>query len=681
MSEVAIRLRGLTKAYRLYRNSSDKALGIFNIRLGRFGAYTEHLAIDHIDLDIRRGERVGIIGRNGSGKSTLLKLISRTTAPSSGLLEVHGDIHVLMNLGTGFHPDFTGRQNAYAYLAQMGITGPRADALVGELATFAELGQYFDQPLMTYSSGMQVRLMFAASTVISPNILLLDEVLGVGDAYFVHKSFERLRRLCTREGTTLLLVTHSPHMAAEICGRLVWIDAGRVMMDGEPLAVISAYEASIRDQEEQRLRQVNQHLAQEAHLAGRPAAFGEGDVEASDAEGEAREAAALATIGGEVGLAERPPVAVPTASPGKGGRSAGREETLFLSAHLQTLADRVPRGHLYLSHFRLLSGDREVAVLDFAAPGRTVKAQVIDDPGKGDWSAPLRHDGRGARQYQRYGSVYHKLPLLIADPGLGGALPALTAEIAYWTDVPEQVGFSLYPADGSSRSFAVLDLSETHRWAVAAAALAPAPAAEPDDSARYGTRRIELVRFDIYGAEERETLLFQVGDPLRLRLHYRVNDPSLDERPAFIVGFHKDGLHSTHRWWTEAFRIAARHKAAGHLEVLASPLLLGPGKYTVTVAVFREGHITSPGVKKYFALSEHLYDMHARSRQIEVMARDGANPLYYDFIFQHPSRWRCDDEEAVSTFLGDHAAVDAKIYAPPETAARTRSTLTRPKAS
>src|SRR5579883_2835455 len=560
MSEVAILLRGLTKAYRLYRNSSDKALGIFNIRLGRFGAYTEHLAIDHIDLDIRRGERVGIIGRNGSGKSTLLKLISRTTAPSSGLLEVHGDIHVLMNLGTGFHPDFTGRQNAYAYLAQMGITGPRADALVGELATFAELGQYFDQPLMTYSSGMQVRLMFAASTVISPNILLLDEVLGVGDAYFVHKSFERLRRLCTREGTTLLLVTHSPHMA------------------------------------------------------GRPAAFGEGDVEASDAEGEAREAAALATIGGEVGLAERPPVAVPTASPGKGGRSAGREETLFLSAHLQTLADRVPRGHLYLSHFRLLSGDREVAVLDFAAPGRTVKAQVIDDPGKGDWSAPLRHDGRGARQYQRYGSVYHKLPLLIADPGLGGALPALTAEIAYWTDVPEQVGFSLYPADGSSRSFAVLDLSETHRWAVAAAALAPAPAAEPDDSARYGTRRIELVRFDIYGAEERETLLFQVGDPLRLRLHYRVNDPSLDERPAFIVGFHKDGLHSTHRWWTEAFRIAARHKAAGHLEVLASPLLLGPGKYTVTVAVFREGHITSPGVKKYFALSEHLYDMHARSQ-------------------------------------------------------------------
>src|SRR5579864_9229142 len=196
MSDTAIRLRGLTKAYRLYRNSSDKALGIFNIRLGRFGAYTEHLAIDRMDLDIRRGERVGIIGRNGSGKSTLLKLISRTTTPTSGLLEVDGDIHVLMNLGTGFHPEFTGRENAYAYLAQIGIRSSQADVLVEELATFAEIGQYFDQPLATYSSGMQVRLMFAAATVVSPDILLLDEVLGVGDAYFIHKSFARLRALC-----------------------------------------------------------------------------------------------------------------------------------------------------------------------------------------------------------------------------------------------------------------------------------------------------------------------------------------------------------------------------------------------------------------------------------------------------------------------------------------------------
>lgn len=636
MSDIAIRLRGLTKAYRLYKNSSDKAFGIFNIRLGRFGAYTEHLAIDHMDLEIRRGERVGIIGRNGSGKSTLLKLMSGTTAPTSGLLEVNGDIHVLMNLGTGFHPDFTGRENAHAYLAQMGVPSGKAGALVAELASFAELGQYFDQPLSTYSTGMAVRLMFAASTVINPDILLLDEVLGVGDAYFIHKSFNRLRALCTREGTTLLLVTHSPHMAAEICERLVWIDAGRIMMDGEPLGVINAYEASIRDQEEQRLRQLNEHVVSQAVSL----ADTERMPTAPEADSERSEDAAAASL------------------PKKAAHRGG----MTLSAEMQTVADHVPHRRLYIGRVRLLSGDREMAVLDFDVPERSAHAQTVDDKNTGDWGPPVVHEGCRARQYMRYGSVFHKLPFLVSNPALDWAAADLSAEVTYWTDVPEQLAFSLFSPEGETRSFGTLDLAQSNQWQCADVQLSIGPAVEAEGRARYGTRRIEIVDFSIYNGRDQETLLFDVGETMRVRINYRVNDPMLDEMPTFAVGFHRDGLVSATRFWAEGFRISAHQNAEGYLDAVASPLLLGPGRYTITLAIFQEGHIVTSGIKKFFTMSEYLYDMHSRARQIEIPVRD-SNPRYSDFIFQHPSRWICNGtEQTISTFVGKQVVVDGHIY-------------------
>ena len=626
MSDIAIRLRGLTKAYRLYKNSADKAFGIFNVRLGRLGTYTEHMAIDHMDLEIHRGERVGIIGRNGSGKSTLLKLMSRTTTPTSGTLEVNGDIQILMNLGTGFHPDFTGRQNAYAYLAQMGVPTKKADALVAELAAFAELGKYFDQPLATYSSGMGVRLMFAASTVINPDILLLDEVLGVGDAYFIHKSFNRLRSLCTQEGTTLLLVTHSPHMAAEICERLIWIDAGRVMQDGEPLAVINAYEASIRDQEEQRLRQVNEHLAGQRMLVEQQA----------DPDVVARRKQKLMN-GGDV--------------------------SFTLSAEMQTVADQVPRGRLYVGRVRLLAGERELAVLDFDAPEKISNAQLVDVPTKGDWGPDVIHGGRRARQYMRYGSVYHKLPFLVTNAAIDWTAPDLSAEVTYWTDVAEQMMFSLFNPDGNTRLAGTFDLARKEEWQESHIPLALLPATEADTRARYGTRRVEIVDFNVYNGSDRETTLFDVGESMRVRINYRVNDPTVDEKPSFVVAFHKDGLTSTHRLWAEKFRVCARERTTGYLDAIASPLLLGPGRYTITPAIFQQGHIIAAGVKPYFTVSEYLYDMRMRGREIEIPARDPNNPRYYDYVFQHPSRWIQDGtEETVSDFMGDRVVLDPSIY-------------------
>jgi len=189
-----------------------------------------------------------------NSRSTFLKLVTNVIQPTSGSLRVVGDVHALLQIGTGFHPDFTGRENVRAYLAQLGVSGAEANQRCDDAIAFAELEEYIDQPVKVYSTGMAMRLMFAASTAITPDLLVLDEVLGVGDAYFAQKSYERMRELCERNGSTLLLVTHDIYSATRMCDRVIWLDRGVVAMDGAAADVVKAYAESIRGQEERRLR-------------------------------------------------------------------------------------------------------------------------------------------------------------------------------------------------------------------------------------------------------------------------------------------------------------------------------------------------------------------------------------------------------------------------------------------
>src|SRR5262245_5464254 len=273
MSEVAIRATGLKKIYRLYAKPAYRFLDMFGMLGDKPGAFTEHSALDDVNLEVRRGEKVAVIGRNGAGKSTFLKLVTKVIQPTAGSMDVKGDVHALLQIGTGFHPDFTGRQNVYAYLAQLGVTGADADRRCADAIAFAELEEYIDQPVKTYSTGMAMRLMFSASTAISPDLLVLDEVLGVGDAYFAQKSYDRMRELCERHDATLLLVTHDVYSAVRMCDRVIWFDRGRILMDGDGPTVVKAYEDSIRQQEEHRLRIKKQQRMRELQAAsGRAAA-------------------------------------------------------------------------------------------------------------------------------------------------------------------------------------------------------------------------------------------------------------------------------------------------------------------------------------------------------------------------------------------------------------------------
>ncbi|MEI6181414.1 MAG: ATP-binding cassette domain-containing protein, partial [Chloroflexales bacterium] len=180
---------------------------------------------------------VGIVGINGAGKSTLLKMITGTTQPSAGSVHMTGRVAALLELGMGFHPDFTGRQNALMAGQLLGLSTHEIEQLMPEIEAFAEIGEYLDQPVRVYSSGMQMRLAFSVATARRPDILIVDEALSVGDAYFQHKSFERIRAY-GKQGTTLLIVSHDKGSIQGICDRAILLDAGRLSMEGAPDAVM-----------------------------------------------------------------------------------------------------------------------------------------------------------------------------------------------------------------------------------------------------------------------------------------------------------------------------------------------------------------------------------------------------------------------------------------------------------
>ena len=253
MSELIIEIENLSKIFRLYEKPHYRFLDMIGLLRGA-GKYREHIALNNISLSIAKGEKVGIIGRNGAGKSTLLRVISGVSPPSSGSVKVTAGMHSLLQIGTGFHPDFTGRENAVSYLAQLGMREDDIEAKVREVISFSELEEYIDQPVKFYSSGMMARLMFSTSTVISPDLLALDEILGVGDAYFATKSFEKMLELASSVNTTVLLVSHDIYSVGRICDRIVWIDGGSILVDDKAEVVINAYEQSIKIQEEARLR-------------------------------------------------------------------------------------------------------------------------------------------------------------------------------------------------------------------------------------------------------------------------------------------------------------------------------------------------------------------------------------------------------------------------------------------
>lgn len=232
----AIALQGVGKSYVQYRHGMDR---LWEALTGR-SRHTVFTALQPMSLEIKSGEVVGLVGMNGAGKSTLLKILAKTLMPTTGAIEVNGRISALLELGAGFHPDMSGRENVYLAGAVIGLPTARIDALYDQIVEFSGLADFMHQPVKTYSSGMFVRLAFAVATSVEPDILIIDEALSVGDGAFARKSFDRIMGF-KKAGKTILFCSHSMYQIEAICSRVLWLDHGRVVLDGEPAAVTAAY--------------------------------------------------------------------------------------------------------------------------------------------------------------------------------------------------------------------------------------------------------------------------------------------------------------------------------------------------------------------------------------------------------------------------------------------------------
>lgn len=238
--EIAIRAQGLSKCYQLYANPKDR-LKQFLWR-GKRQYFREFWALRNVSFDIMPGEVVGIIGRNGSGKSTLLQLVCGTLTPTAGEVAVKGRVAALLELGAGFNPEFTGRENVFMSAAIMGLTHEEIAARYEEIVEFSGIRDFIDQPVKTYSSGMYVRLAFSVAISVDPDILVIDEALSVGDGEFSRRSFDRIMAM-KEQNKTILFCSHSLYQVEALCNRAVWLNQGVIAAEGKPAEVVIAYDA------------------------------------------------------------------------------------------------------------------------------------------------------------------------------------------------------------------------------------------------------------------------------------------------------------------------------------------------------------------------------------------------------------------------------------------------------
>jgi lipopolysaccharide transport system ATP-binding protein len=348
----SIHVNQLGKAYKQYPGRWSRLLEWMLPFLGQ--RHRLKWVLQDIDFHIAAGESVALIGVNGAGKSTLLKLITGTAQPTTGAVSTHGRVAALLELGMGFHPDFSGRQNAVMAGQLIGLSVEEVTALMPEIEAFADIGDYIDQPVRVYSSGMQVRLAFAVATAVRPDILVIDEALAVGDVFFQQKCYERIRAYC-QAGTTLLFVSHAMGAVYSLCNRAILIAAGRVALDSSPREVIDLYNAHVLHQREGKAPPP----APQQQQAGAATSAPRGATPPA-ADGQPAPAAAQAAVAAPAATAATAGIAAAPAAPG--GPDAPAAATAAASAEPATVGS-FANGGATLSAVGLYVDDQPAATI------------------------------------------------------------------------------------------------------------------------------------------------------------------------------------------------------------------------------------------------------------------------------------------------------------------------------
>lgn len=567
MSDIAIKIDGVTKSFRRFRHPGWRALDAFGVSVPR-SRYDIFDALRGIDIEVRQGERTALIGRNGAGKSTLLRLISGQMQPDSGRVQVTGNIQALMELGTGFHPDFTGIENIHAALALQGLRGSSLRTQVEEIIDFTELEGFIERPVREYSAGMYARLAFAVATTIKPEILIVDEILGAGDAYFVGKSIQRMKAL-TENGATVLFVSHDMSSVQLLCERAIWIDRGMVRKEGPILQVSKAYMAAVREDEEIRTRARTMSLT--------------------------RQQAA--------------------------GLDRQSRVTLFRLIGEVT----PPRKPLSVSAIRFGSGDTELGRIEPTRSADEGNGPMLDAAHM-NWRGPETASGRLCWQFGDFGGLFGHAPWQITWP----AAPVENAWIELDVLASQTDPVAVEQFDPEANSYVRLgkiEASGTDQWEAVKVSCLEQPIAEGErvthkldllelkSDDRYGSGEAHITAFGFLDAdgERRHTLI--TGEEASAVIAFSARGELLD--PVAVIAIYRpDGTCVmqvvSNRDGTSFGTVAGERL----IRVNFAPLQLGPGDYIVSVALFKELNIAT-------RVEPQAYDLHDRCYALKMLPPPG----------------------------------------------------------
>ena len=566
MSDSAVRIEGLSKNFRRFSHPGWRALDALGVPVPR-GCYDVFAALKNIDLEIGKGQRVGLIGRNGAGKSTLLRLISGQMRADHGRISISGTVQALMELGTGFHPDFSGIENIRTALALQGIYSKSLRQRVDEIIDFSELEEFIERPVREYSAGMYARLAFAVATSVEPEILIVDEILGAGDAYFMGKSIQRMKRL-TAGGSTILFVSHDMSSLQLLCDRAVWIDRGEIKQDGKALAVSKAYLFAVREDEEVRAR------ARSMALTRRHAS-----------EVSPKSSVMLFRLIGADGGAPHSPV--------------------------------------HVSEFRFGS---DVTSVGSIAPGNVVEAVAgpMIDPRHTNWRSASDCAGRLAWQFGNFGSRYVHAPWQIR---WGGSDAPEWIELDVCPSATDAVAVEQF--DHASGEYVPLGLIETNpqrEW-ITFRSKVRLPGTEEESGVaeldllhlsadeRYGSGEVAITAFAFVDHDNARRHTLITGEPASAVMAFSAS--RLVSNPVAAVAIYRpDGtcaMQVVSNQNGDALESLPRH---GVIRANFSPLYLGPGDYIVSVALFKELDLASRA-------EPEAYDLHDRCYALKILPPPG----------------------------------------------------------
>jgi lipopolysaccharide transport system ATP-binding protein len=562
-NEYSIIVNNVAKMYKMYKSNSAKIMDLLGLSIKK--NYEEFWPLKDINLKIKKGEKVGIIGRNGAGKTTLLSMISGNVKPTNGTITVNGNVNALFVLGTGFHPEFSGRENIYSSLAFQGITGEEAKKYEKEIIDFSELEEFIDQPVKTYSAGMYTRLAFTVATAIKPEILIIDEILGAGDAYFNAKALERMTEL-TSGGSTVLFVSHDLSSVQKMCERCIWIDKGKVREDSDTLSVIKAYSADVRRREEFRLLKKNKALL---------------SSQTEDAD----------------------------------------EQLLFRFIDINNSA---PKEGLPIHKITLLDGSNilgTILVGDSMDNNIHENAHILTDKKLINWGEAKKIDNKWTRSFIDMGAKYiHATGLFLIPKGL--KKDNLYFTIEYKDTCNETVLFEVFsPEKQEYETIMKLAANHTNNWITKNSNLNDGQKENNHSSTHekisesfteeicndiYGSEEIIITNFKILDKDGYEKFIFTLLDKITFRIYYKTIKSI--ENPTFVVAIYAaDGKIVTQLISKEHHFSFGTLDQEGVVDFTLERLFIGKGEYTISIGIFKDLDLSNPIEQEAYYLLDRKY--------------------------------------------------------------------------